>query len=281
MLKLISQALNAAAAISPSIAGRLAFELWRRPLTRGKVRDAEREIHQSARVEIIDGVVTYTWGDGTRPVLLVHGWRSRASRYYGYVARLVALGYTPVSYDAPGHGDTAGRAGTILDHHRIIQGLAHRHGRFEGVVAHSLGVPFALYAVREGVAAGRLVALAGVADFSYLVDAFCAELGLGPEPNRALRRSIERRLFRGDPGIWQRFSAGAGDAELLVFHDDGDDVVAPAQADVLVARYGPRATFVRTTGLGHHRIVTDEQVMTAAVDFLTTSDVAEGLDLGA
>lgn len=281
MLKLISQALKVAAAISPGLAGRLAFELWRRPLARGKVRDAEREIHQSARVGIIDGVVTYTWGDGTRPVLLVHGWRSRASRYYGYVARLVALGYTPISYDAPGHGDSAGRAGTILDHQRIIQNLAHRHGRFEGVVAHSLGVPFALYAVREGVAAGRLVALAGVAEFGYLVDAFCAELGLGPGPNRALRRSIEQRLFRGDRGIWQRFSAGAGDAGLLVFHDDGDDVVVPAQADVLVAQYGPKATFVRTTGLGHHRIVTDEQVMTAAVDFLTTSDVAEGLDLGA
>jgi hypothetical protein len=24
--------------------------------------------------------VTYTWGDGDRPVLLVHGWESRASR---------------------------------------------------------------------------------------------------------------------------------------------------------------------------------------------------------
>src|SRR5690349_15985431 len=198
MRKLIGTGLQAIGAVSPRLGGRLAFGLWRRPLARGRVRDSELDVHTAARVEDMDGVLTYAWGDGARPVLLVHGWRSRASRYAGFITRLLELGYSPVSYDAPGHGDSPGPIVSILGHQRIIRALEERHGPFEAVIAHSLGVPFALYAVREGVATKRLVMVSGVADFGYLSDSFCRALGLGPKVNQRLRREIERGYFEGD-----------------------------------------------------------------------------------
>jgi pimeloyl-ACP methyl ester carboxylesterase len=266
----IGAGLRLVGAVSPRLGGRLAFELWRRPMARGQVRAAE--------VEVVDGIVTYAWGDGDRPVLLVHGWRSRASRYAGFVTRLLELGYSPVSYDGPGHGDTTRPMGTILDHRRIITTLAERYGGFDGLIAHSLGVPFALYAVRQGAPVGRIVSISGFAEFGYLVDKFGDELGLGSRLKAALKRSIERRLFDGDPEIWTKYSVGQGAAELLVIHNDEDDVVDPAQADVLLASYGPKARFSRKTGLGHGRILADPAVIAEAVGFL---DVAEGLDLSA
>ncbi|MGW7682856.1 alpha/beta hydrolase [Kribbella sp. NPDC054772] len=287
MQKLVSAGLQTVGALSPRIAGRLAFALWRRPLARGRVRSAEQAVHDAARVEIVDGVVTYAWGDGRRPVLLVHGWRSRASRYAGFVTRLLELGYSPVSYDAPAHGDSDGAVTSILGHQQIIRGLEERHGPFEAVIAHSLGALFALYAVREGVAAKRMVMISGVADFAYLADTFCAALNLGPKINRELRRSIERRYFDGDDQIWTRFSVQSGKQELLVIHNDEDDVVDPRQAQVLLRGYGERAHFHPTTGLGHRRILSDPAVITQAVAFLqdqdsdVASDVAEGLDLSA
>ncbi|MEV0791898.1 alpha/beta hydrolase [Kribbella sp. NPDC050459] len=289
MQKLVSVGLQTIGVLSPRLGGRLAFKLWRRPLARGRVRADEQLVHDAARVEIVDNVKTYAWGDGQRPVLLVHGWRSRASRYAGFVTRLLELGYSPVSYDAPAHGDSDGEVASILGHQRIIRALEERHGPFEGVIAHSLGVPFALYAVREGVAAKRLVMISGIADFGYLADAFCAVLGLGPKINRELRRSIERGYFDGDGGIWTRFSVTTGKAELLVIHNDEDDVVDPAQAGLLLRNYGERAHFLPTTGLGHRRILSDPAVIAEAVAFLQDSaqdsaqdsDVPEGLDLSA
>jgi pimeloyl-ACP methyl ester carboxylesterase len=297
MKNLVRGGLSTIRMFSPWLAGRVAFELWRRPLARGRVRDTEREIHEAARIEVVDGIVTYAWGDGRRPVLLVHGWRSRASRYSGFVAKLLELGYSPISYDGPGHGDTTIAMGTILDHQRIINALAAKYGAFEGVIAHSLGVPFALYAVRQGVAAGRIVSISGPADFGYLVDKFGAELGLGTAVKDRLRREIERRLFDGDPEIWTRFSVGPGDADLLVIHNDVDEIVDPSQVAVLLASYGPRARFSPKTGLGHGRILSDPAVIDEAITFLASedpraishtssdaselSDVAEGLDLSA
>lgn len=293
MRKLISVGLQTIGKLSPRLGGRLAFALWRRPLARGRVRPEEQIVHNAAKVELIDGVRTYAWGDGRRPVLLVHGWRSRASRYAGFITRLLELGYSPVSYDAPAHGDSSGDVVSILGHQEIIRALEERHGPFEGVIAHSLGVPFALYAVREGVAAQRMVMISGVADFGYLADTFCAELGLGPKLNRELRRSIERGYFDGDDTIWDRFSVKAGKTELLVVHNDEDDVVDPGQAQVLLRNYGPHAHFLPTTNLGHRRILSDPAVIAEAVAFLQDpdhsslqeqtpgSDVAEGFDLSA
>lgn len=293
MQKLVSVGLQTIGVVSPRLGGRLAFGLWRRPLARGRVRADEQAVHDAARVGLVEGAVTYAWGDGSRPVLLVHGWRSRASRYAGFVSRLLELGYSPVSYDAPAHGDSDGEVVSILGHQRIIRALEERHGPFEAVIAHSLGVPFALYAVREGVAAQRMVMISGVADFGYLTDAFCAELGLGPKVNRELRRWIERRYFDGDDQIWTRFSVAPGKTELLVIHNDEDDVVDPRQAQVLLRNYGERAHFLPTTGLGHRRILSDPAVIAEAVAFLqdataapgaasaVDSDVAEGFDLSA
>jgi alpha-beta hydrolase superfamily lysophospholipase len=281
MIKMVGTGLRAVGVVSPKAAGRLAFELWRRPLRRGKVRATEAEVHGRARTEIVDGVVTYAWGDGRRPVLLVHGWRSRASRFARFVELLVERGYSPVSYDAPGHGDSPGRAGTILDHERIIAQLAAKYGTFEGVIAHSLGVPFALYALRGAARAERVVALSGFAEFDYLADAFCRGLGLNTATNQALRRQIERRLFEGDHEIWTKYSVSKGELDLLSVHNDEDDVVDPAQAPILVERYGALATYRQTSGLGHRRIMIDPQVVAEAVDFIQNSDVAERLDLGA
>ncbi|WP_243058265.1 alpha/beta hydrolase [Nocardioides sp. SR21] len=267
----IGTTLNATARVAPGLGGRLALELWRRPGKPVPVRDDEREVHDAARRDRIGPVVTYAWGDGRRPVLLVHGWGARASRFAAVVTALLDAGLSPVAYDAWGHGASPGAVGTILDHQAVIEEIARRHGPFEGVVAHSFGVPVSLYAVREGLAADRVVAISGMGDFGFLVDTFCATLGASPTVNRELRRAIERTWFAGDPSIWERFSVGrAPGRELLVIHDAGDRVVDRGQSDPILGAYGADATLLETTGLGHNRILRDPDVVAATVGFLDT-----------
>jgi pimeloyl-ACP methyl ester carboxylesterase len=159
--------------------------------------------------------------------------------------------------------------GTILDHESIMRSLNHRHGGFEALVAHSLGVPFALYAVRQGLQIRRVVTINGICDFGYLVDRFSAELHLSPSIEARLRRAIEFRLFAGDRDIWRRFSAtGPIDCDLLVVQDDDDPIVVQEQADKLLAASPGRGRSVRTHGWGHSRSLTSPDVRDAIVDFL-------------
>ncbi|MBC3993747.1 alpha/beta hydrolase, partial [Streptomyces sp. AC563] len=57
--------------------GQRLFDLFRRPQGRSRPRPGERAAMEGARwgrLTVGDtAVVTYRWGDGARPVLLVHG----------------------------------------------------------------------------------------------------------------------------------------------------------------------------------------------------------------
>ncbi|MFJ8582042.1 alpha/beta fold hydrolase [Micromonospora sp. NPDC093277] len=278
-VSLVGSALNAVSLLAPQTAGKAALALWRRPMRRGTVRTIERETHDAAVAERISvngkDVATYRWGDGAKPVLMVHGWQSRGSRYAGFVPVLQDLGFSPVTFDAPGHGDSGGTSMTILEYEEVIRQLQARYGRFEAIVAHSFGVPCVFHALRNGVGAGRLVAISGVAEFEFLVDEFSRQLGLSPRMQQELRRRIEEDLFPRETEIWERFSSAYQPASLdipiLVIHDEGDDWVPLAHAHRITAAHGAR--LVVTRDLGHRGILGQPQVIDAAVEFIT-SDVA-------
>jgi pimeloyl-ACP methyl ester carboxylesterase len=275
-VSLAGAALNITSSVAPRLASRVALFLFGSVTPRGKLRDGELQVHDRAVVEelSVNGkrVKSYRWGDGTRPVLLVHGWRSRASRYAGFVSRLEASGFSPISFDAPGHGDSGGRATTILEYGKAIRLLQNRHGPFEAVIAHSFGALAAFLALRGELDTARLVAVAPVSEFRLLLDEFCRRLRLNYRLKKELRRRIEQDLYPDTTEIWQRFDATYRPDDIavpiLVIHDQ-DDAAAPIdQAHLLKAAYGDQVRVITTTGLGHHKILTDPSVIDTALDFL-------------
>ncbi|MFE6776783.1 alpha/beta hydrolase [Streptomyces sp. NPDC057702] len=264
--------------------GQELFDLFRRPQGRSRPRPDERTAMESARRGrlSVDGkaVTTYAWGDGERPVLLVHGWESRASRYAKVIARLLELGYSPVAFDAPGHGESEGDSTTLVEYREIIGELHATHGAFEMIVAHSFGATASFLALREGVRATRVVAVSPVPDFTYVVDAFCARTGMSPELRAELRLRVERDLYPGQADLWTRFSVLHRAAEvrlpLLLVHDEDDEAVDPEQTRRIAAAFGERARVLTTRRFGHRRILGAPQLVAAVADFVT----ADGAEIG-
>ncbi|MET9467181.1 alpha/beta fold hydrolase [Streptomyces sp. NPDC006544] len=276
MASLLSTTLNITARVAPGPAGRVAFALFVRPLGRPKVRPGEAEVMARAVTGrlVVDGipVTTYRWGDGDRPVLIVHGWSSRVSRFAGFVEALQARGRSVVSFDAPGHGESGGRATTILRQREIIRRLHARHGDFSAVLAHSFGVVATFFALRDGIRADRIFGIGAIADFDFLAARFRAGLGLNQAVEDAMRRHIQRRLFPDEPDVWPRFDAGHHPEEIpsdiLLVHDADDDIAAPSQSRAIAAAYGKRARLIETRGLGHRRILADPEIIAIAAEFL-------------
>ncbi|GAA2125785.1 alpha/beta hydrolase [Kitasatospora saccharophila] len=274
---LVRTTLNAASRLATAPPGRVAYELFRHPVRRSRVRPAERELHDRARTAelLVNGKRTrvYRWGDGARPVLLVHGWRSRASRFTPYVRGLLDLGMSPVAFDAPGHGESGGRSVTILEYRELIGRLAEQDGPFEAAVTHSFGTCCTFLAMAEGVPVGRLASIAGLAEFTYLVEAFTAILGLNERLERDLVRRIERHLLPDAGDVWRRFDATRRPelvtAPILAVHDEGDDVVPYRQAQLLRAAYGEeQLRLITTRGLGHRRVLSEPTVVDNVLAFL-------------
>jgi len=278
--------LRATGALSPRAAGALAYTLFRRPFARGRVRPAEHSAHMFATRETLDvggkRVVTYRWGDGAEPVLLLHGWWSRGSRFAPFIEELRDRGLTPIAFDAPGHGDSGGKSTTVLEYAEIARQLHDRHGDFRAMLAHSFGVLGAFQALRSGVRADRVVAVGGVCDVEYLLDRFSAELRLDTRVKAVLRELADARLLAPESDIWQRFSASYGPegvrVPILVVHDEEDRMSKIEQGRRLAAAYPDRARLVVTRGLGHNRILADPDVRAEVLRFLDDASLSERVD---
>ena len=255
-------------ALAPGLATKLAFRLFCYPAGRSRMRLIERAMMARAATETLTirglQVRVYRWGNGARPVLMVHGWESRGARFVRLAEKLLADGYSPVTFDSPGHGASQGDRTTILDYLAICQALHERYGAFEAVVAHSFGVLCAFYAIKRTVRTRCVIALSGVSDFRYLVDEFSRRLDLLPPVKDQLCRSIEQ-LFAPLDDIWNSFSVTCNTQGLaqriLVIHDSQDELVSVEQARKTADHFGVRAQLEITDGLGHSGLLRDPAVL--------------------
>ncbi|MBT3017493.1 MAG: alpha/beta hydrolase [Candidatus Thiodiazotropha endolucinida] len=221
-------------------------------------------------------VEVYSWGNGARPVLILHGWSSRAAKFTNMINALIEAGYSPIGFDAPAHGESSGSSTTILEYEEICRCLAHEYGAFKAMIGHSFGVLGLFKALKSAVPAEKVVAISGVCDFSYLEEAFSKELRLSESVRDNLRCRIERLFFPVDD-IWQNFSVSYGAEKLnlpiLLVHDEADDVVDPSQAEKIIEAYDGNVEMYKTRGLGHSRTISDKEVIGKVVDFISLSSM--------
>jgi pimeloyl-ACP methyl ester carboxylesterase len=253
------------------------YALFTRPAGRAKVSAGDQALIESAERGQFDlggtEVVTYRWGAGHRPVVLVHGWASCAAKVARLATALHEQGHSVLAFDLPGHGESGGELSSIVECRDILRELQAQYGAFSALVGHSFGSLCSFFAVREGVKADALVGLAGVSRFDHLIRDMRDMLGLSPQMEAELRRRLENDLFAGESDIWVRFASPyapeqIGAQRILLVHDEGDESTNVSQARETAEAYGDRAELVVTQGLGHNRIISAPETVSRIVAFL-------------
>ncbi|MGR0318724.1 alpha/beta fold hydrolase [Agromyces sp. ZXT2-3] len=282
-------AVRAAELVSPEASAALALPLFMRVGARLPVRPADRAVHDAARRSVIRvrgrELATYEWGTGPDTILLVHGWRGRASQFAPIVRELRAEGFRMVAFEAPANGESAGRRTDIRDWLAAIHALQAREGRFHTIVGHSFGAMAGHAAIRDGVAAGALVAVAGPSRARFLVDAFSARVGIGRTTADALAARFARRILPDVAEPWSRFDGATSPLPermpLLVVHDRGDREVPASEGVRLHDAHGARSRLVLTEGAGHNRVLGADPTLDAITAFVTGGlDGVDRLGLG-
>ncbi|MFP5289226.1 MAG: alpha/beta hydrolase [Thermoanaerobaculia bacterium] len=272
----------AAGALSPELAAAAAKPLFlstrRHPVTereRAWLREAER-VDLAGKVGDRGPLAAWVWGrEGSPTVALLHGWEGRGSQLGAFAAPLVAAGFRVVAVDAPGHGDSPGRSSSLVAIADALRRLGERYGPFAGVIAHSAGTVGAVHAISRGLAVDRLVCVAPGVDLEGYVLGFARIFGLSAEAGRSLKLRIERHVGISMRDLDPRKRAAGLRIPLLVIHDRSDRE-APFSGGEALARSCPGARLIATEGLGHTRILWDEQVVSAAIAFLREGLRGEG-----
>ena len=213
------------------------------------------------------GIVGETWGAGPR-VYLVHGWGGHRAQLAAFVEPLVTAGFQVISYDAPSHGDSApgalGRRRTsLLDLMHAIDTVIEAHGPAHAVVGHSLGAAASALAVLDGTATDRLVLVASPA-VPVEVHARlrpCPRLP-GEHPPGLLLQRMELLAGRSlsDLDVLGRAAGRTDPPPGLVLADRADKETDAADSE-RIAEVWPDAELVMSDGLGHRRILRDEETI--------------------
>lgn len=257
-------AARAAVDLRLPLAGSLLERLWFTPWAASAPRPRPDGAHAFDVVH--DDAVLSGWQVGQGPtVLLVHGWGGLSTDLGRVATHLAEAGHRVVAVDLPGHGASPGTMVDLFQLADAVAAAAVRAGPLAGIVAHSLGSVAALLAVSEGVDVPRVALLAPPATLGAAVNRMVERIGLSDRGADVLRRRVERRYGED---VWDLLdvttTAPRVDADVLVLHDV-DDREVPVGEGVRVARaFGTDP--VLTTGLGHGRILVDDEVVARVRD---------------
>lgn len=269
-MTLVRGAMKLLSATSPRVASRVAMDLF---MTPRRYRAPERERRLLADATPFDVNVgesgtlkAWSWGEGPL-VLLVHGWEGRGSQMASFVGPLVAAGYRVVTFDAPGHGASDGNRSSLPHFTYAIRAVAAATGEPHAILAHSLGCAATTLALKDGLAANRLVFISPPLEPADYTARFGEILDLDREVVRRMRLRIEERFLRKWSDYSLALTAREMRAPLLIVHDRDDRETYWSEGNALAEAW-PGARLVTTSGLGHRRILRDETVIGRVAEFI-------------
>ena len=213
-------------------------------------------------------IAAWSWGRGPA-VLLVHGWAGYGAQLVNFVEPLVRAGFRAVTFDMPGHGASTGRELTVIDMSRAIRAVAQVAGPTHAVIAHSLGGTAAIWALRNGLEAKRLVLLAPAAEPTHFALALATAIGLPAVRAPGMLERIESRvgIKLADFNVARLVSEMT--ARLLVIHDPEDPEV-PFDHGEAIAVAWPGARIERAAGMAHRGMLRNPGLIQKTVAFVSS-----------
>jgi pimeloyl-ACP methyl ester carboxylesterase len=290
MLRLTRAALQTAFVVSEDLGASFAERLFTSP-RRYPRPDRERRWLATGRRFDVDVLLrsprwngahtrVAAWRFGHGPaVLLVHGWEGRGSQLGAFIEPLVTAGFSVVTFDAPAHGDSPGHRLYLTDHADALADIAAAAGPFHATIAHSFGAAALLLAhARHGLDIARNITIAPNVIIEDAVSRFTKLVGLDDTERAGFQGVLTASSGTSLASLELPRLVGTRDAAMLVVHDREDREVPVRHGDRLAAAW-PNAKLVLTEGLGHRRILRDDEVIASAIAFAREGMVLPASDL--
>lgn len=211
-------------------------------------------------------VQVYQWGSG-RPVLMMHGWMGRATQFRKFIPELNAAGFSIVSFDAPAHGKSEGVKSHLMYFVEVAHLLMKKYD-FEAVIGHSLGGVAGLHLLKENTGSKKLVMIGSPTIADDIIGEFIRRLKASWISGEYFKEYIKKSF--GIP--FEHFSAShvikqvEGLPIYLIY--DADDIEVPLKHGEALKKLYPAAEIHVTEGLGHTRILRDDEVIERTLSFI-------------
>ncbi|MDX1455431.1 MAG: alpha/beta hydrolase [Gammaproteobacteria bacterium] len=248
------------------------------PASRPALSSEAKELLEQAECGAVDGVDGkvryYRWRQGGPRLMLVHGWGKKALDMAPLLTGLLARGYDVTVADMPAHGSSEGRTASFREWIIALRLISRSAGRWNCVIGHGYGAFAAAMAIREdlpqyGAALNthRLVLLACPDRASDMLGELASSLHAPAETVVRAEALLGQRLRMAIGHFSASRAVRHFKGQLMGVHD-AEDTRVPLADFAAIQAGQPLAERLLTTGLGHHGLVSDPQVIESIIDFM-------------
>ena len=256
---------------SSKLAMKFASKLFTSPM---KYKIPKREIEMDKNsvqenfvLESGKEIVVYTYGQSEKKVLLVHGWSGRGTQLVKIADEMLKLGYSTISFDAPGHGKASGKTSNMTEFIAAILEMQKKFGPFEYAIGHSLGGMSILNSIKRGLKVKKAVIVGSGDIVEDIMDDFIEKLGMNIAISKKMKASFEKKIGETMDSYSAYIVAREVQIPVLVIHDT-DDADVPVKAAHHIHENLENSELFITNGLGHRKILGDAKVIKKIVAFL-------------
>lgn len=251
---------------------RFAKFLFTKPI-KYKIPKREFEMEKNTKQELINipaidkKIMVYHYGESEKKVLLVHGWSGRGTQLVKIADKMLSLGYSTISFDAPAHGKSPGKSTLMIEFIESILELEKQHGPFEYAIGHSLGSMSILNAIKKGLNVKKAVLIGSGDSVNDIVFDFVSKLKLKPLIASKMRSSFEKKFNVSMESYSSYVAAKDVSTPTLLIHDRDDEDV-PFTASENIHRNLTNSNIYLTNKLGHRKILGDDKVIKTIENFI-------------
>ena len=201
------------------------------------------------------------WQGGDDAALFVHGWSGRATQMLPFIDAVDGSRYTRYALILPGHGAQADGPAHVGDFIAAIRlALDFIGGPVSVALGHSMGAGALAHVATQESRIGRLVLIAGPAEFRGMVNNFASFLHLGERARLQLLQKMAARVGIGFDALNIARLGKQIRGPVLLIHDTGDREI-PFAEGLRLQQAIPEATLHQTQGLGHRKVLRDAAVI--------------------
>jgi pimeloyl-ACP methyl ester carboxylesterase len=212
-------------------------------------------------------IQTYQWGNGSKKVLLVHGWASHSFRWKAYIEHLVKNDFTVYALDAPAHGLSSGKFVHLVLYAKVINTFLEINSDISSIISHSIGgfaITYLLDHYKEHVIE-KVVIMGAPGEASDFFDFYKQTLGLTTKSVTIITKEFEAQL-----GKMPSYFSSAKFAEnitvpALIVHDK-NDLATNFNYSIRLNKHWKNSQLILTEGLGHD--LKSKELMKKVSDFV-------------
>lgn len=212
--------------------------------------------------------VVYENGNGSKKALLIHGWNGRGTQLVSIAKELLDLGYTVISFDAPGHGKSSKNTTVMTEFIESAFVLERYYKEFDLVIGHSLGAMSAINALGRGFKSKKAIIIGSGDDVMNIIKDFVKTIGLKEKIAPKLKEIFEMKYNEKVENYTVHEQIKKIEIPVLIIHDK-NDLDVPYTASETIHKNAKLSKLLLTEKLGHRKILGDAKVIKQIKEFVS------------